>query len=142
MAKVIHLKDIMANTTYEPPCGIFFGINNETVEGAKAVMGLTRSSPDVKNQRHYHNNCNTGQYRIKGPVRLPIGPGYDTAEQDFIPGDFNFIPRGELHSAVGCGESTELVFCYAGVGSLKETGTVFVEPPKSKGPETERTQTS
>jgi uncharacterized RmlC-like cupin family protein len=132
MATIIHLKDIKANTTYEPPCGIFFGVNDETVKGAKIVMGLTRSNPDVKNQRHYHNNCNTGQYRIKGPVRLLIGPEHETTEQDFIPGDFNFIPKGEIHSAIGCGEATELIFCYAGVGSLKEAGTVFIEPPHQK----------
>ncbi len=129
VAKVIHLKNIMANTTYEPPCGIFFGINSETVEDAKIVMGLTRSGPDMRNQRHYHNNCNVGQFKIAGSDKLMCGSFHETEEKDFLPGDFHFIPKGELHSAKGTGESNELIFIYAGVGSLKETGTVFLEPP-------------
>ncbi len=130
MASVIHLRDIMANTTYEPPCGIFFGINKETVKGSKIVVGLTRSGPDMRNQRHYHNNCNVGQYKIKGRDRLLCGAFHETEEKDFLPGDFHFIPKGELHSAKGTGESIELIFCYVGVGSLDETGTVFIEPPR------------
>jgi uncharacterized RmlC-like cupin family protein len=131
LATVIHQKDIMANATYEPPCGIFFAINKETVKGAKIVVGLTRSGPDIRNQRHYHNNCNVGQFKIKGSDKLMSGAFHETREKDFLPGDFHFIPKGEIHSAIGCGEFTELIFCYAGVSSIKEFGTVSIEPPQN-----------
>ena len=129
MATIIHLKDLMANTTFEPPCNIFYGICNQTVDNPDLVMGLTRSEPDMRNQRHYHINCDAAQYKIKGHDRLLIGPDFDQQVVDFEPGDFSFIPRGELHRAMGIGESNELIFCYAGVGSKDESGTIFVEVP-------------
>lgn len=129
MATIIHLKDLMADKKYEPPCNIFFGICKDTVKDTKLVMGLTRSGPHMRNRRHYHANCDVGQYKIEGHDRLIIGP--DTEQQiiDYGPGDFCFIPKGEIHGAMGIGESNELIFCYVGVGSLEEAGTVFIEPP-------------
>jgi uncharacterized RmlC-like cupin family protein len=129
MATVIHLKDLTANTTFEPPCNISYGISKETVKNAKMVMGYTTSGPNMRNQRHYHINCDVGQYRIKGHDRLIIGPDHDQQIIDVGPGDFVYIPRGEIHGAIGQGESCELIFCYVGVSSKEESETVFVEPP-------------
>ena len=83
----------MANTIYEPPCGIFFGINKETVKGAKIVVGLTRSGPDMRNQRHYHNNCNVGQFKIKGSDKLMSGAFHETRKRIFSPGISILFPR-------------------------------------------------
>ena len=126
MATVVHLSDLMVNRSYEPPCNIWFGICNDTVPGgASMVMGYTRSASDMKNERHYHANCNVGQYKIKGNDRILAGPDGQIQELEYKQGDFLFIPKGEIHSAEGTGDSNELIFCYIGVGSLAEAGTVF-----------------
>ena len=85
MATIIHTKDILENTTYEPPCHIVFGITSETVPGTNLMMGRTTSGPDMRNQRHYHVNCNVGQYRISGHDRMFFGPEYATVEMDVAP---------------------------------------------------------
>jgi uncharacterized RmlC-like cupin family protein len=134
MATVIHLRDLVANTTFEPPCNISYGISRETVKNASMVMGYTTSSPVIRNQRHYHINCDVGQYRITGHDRTLIGPDYDQERIDVEPGDFCYIPKGEIHGTMGqvAGGQKEpiaLIFCYVGVSSKEESGTVFVEPP-------------
>jgi len=129
MATVVHLKDLMANTTFEPPCSIFYGVCNETVGSVNMVMGRTTSGPDMMNQRHYHINCNVGQYRINGHDKILVGPNHAVEELEVAPGDFVYIPKGEIHGAVGTGENCELIFCYAGIGSKEESGTIFIEPP-------------
>jgi uncharacterized RmlC-like cupin family protein len=134
MATITHMKDLMGNTTFEPPCNIFYGICRDTVKNANMVMGYTTSGPDMRNQRHYHINCEVGQYRIKGHDRILIGPDHDQQILDVAPGDFVYIPKGEIHGAVGQGEMCELIFCYAGVNSKEDSGTVFVEPAWEKRP--------
>ncbi len=126
MATIVHLKDLMANKTYEPPCSIYFGICSDTVPGGTPmIMGYTMSGPDMKNERHYHTNCSVGQYKIKGTDHLLIGPDDEIREIEYKPGDFLYIPKGEIHGAKGVGESNELIFCYIGIDNLDEAGTVF-----------------
>ena len=129
MATIMHLDDLLANTDFEPPCSICYGITSETVPGAQLVMGRTTSGPDMRNQRHFHVNCNVGQYRINGHDKVLVGPDQDMEELDVAPGDFAFIAKGEIHGAVGQGEECELIFCYIGVDSKEASGTFFIEPP-------------
>jgi mannose-6-phosphate isomerase-like protein (cupin superfamily) len=70
-------------------------------------------------------------YRIRGHVRMLIGPEYNMQEFEVGPGDFVFIPQGEIHSPMNLSETepTELVTCYIGVSSKEEARTIFVEPP-------------
>ena len=53
-------------------------------------------------------------------------------EVDVGPGDFIFIPKGEIHGSMNISDSepSEMVACYIGVGSPDETGIVFVDPRK------------
>jgi len=131
MATIIRKEGLKENKTYEPPLVIGFGINNKTVEVPKMVMGHTVLPPGRRNRRHYHVNCNVGVYRIKGRARLLLGPGHEQEEFEVGPGDFVFIPAGEIHAAMNLSdkESTEVVFCYVGVNSIEEANTIFVELP-------------
>ena len=129
MATIIHLDDLLANTDFEPPCSICYGITSETVPGAQLVMGRTTSGPNMRNQRHYHINCNVGQYRIDGHDKILVGTNEDMEELDVAKGDFGFIAKGEIHGAVGQGENCELMFVYIGVDSKEASGTFFIESP-------------
>ena len=128
MATIVRFKELLANTEVEPPCEIFYGIHKETVPNASLVMGYTRSGPEMRNQRHYHPRSGAGQYKIAGNDKIVCGPDYEQVEIEFNTGDYNYIPPGEIHGAVGTGESNELVFCYPGVTSLEEAGIVYMEP--------------
>jgi len=129
MATIIHLDDLLANTDFEPPCSICYGVTSEIVPGAQLVMGRTTSGPYMRNQRHFHVNCNVGQYRIDGNDKILVGPNEDMEELDIAKGDFGYIAKGEIHGAVGQGENCELIFCYIGVDNKEASGTFFIEPP-------------
>lgn len=131
MATIIRAKDLKTDSKYEPPFGIAFGINNKTVEDPKMVIGYTVEPPGAHEQRHYHANCDAVNYGIKGCRRLFIGPDHEMQEFIVGPGDFVFVPKGEIHGAMNLSESdtAELVFCYTGVSSKEEARTIFVEPP-------------
>ena len=128
---VIRSKDLKSDKKYEPPYGIKFGICDDTVDHPKMVMGHTAIPPGSRVQRHYHVNCDVGQYRIKGHTRMIVGPEHERQEIDVGPGEFVFIPRGEIHGGMNLSEAEpgEVVFCYIGVGSTKEAKTIKIEPP-------------
>jgi uncharacterized RmlC-like cupin family protein len=136
MATVIREKDLQYSDHYGKSAGnLQFGINNKTVENPKMVMGHTLYPlvpPGWRGRRHYHANCNVGMYRIKGRGRYLIGPDYNMQEVDVEPGDFLFIPQGEIHGPMNPMETEEpweLVFCYVGVNSPQEAVTIYVDPP-------------
>ena len=64
--------------------------------------------------------------------RMFFGPDDKMGEVEVGPGDFIFIPKGEIHGSMNVSdtEPSEMVACYIGVNSPDETGIVFVDPPK------------
>jgi uncharacterized RmlC-like cupin family protein len=136
MAVIIRGKDLKYHDHYgKLPGNLQFGIYNETVENPNMVMGhtlRTLNPPGRRGRRHYHANCNVGMYRIKGHARYFIGPDHDMQEVDVGPGDFLFVPQGEIHGPMNISETegpSELVFCYIGVNSPQEAVTIYVDPP-------------
>ena len=131
MITVIRAKDLEQDTKYEPPYGIKFGICNKTVDNPNMVLGHTVIPPGSRIQRHYHVNCDVGQYRIKGHTRTIVGPEHERQEFDIGPGDFVFIPRGIIHGGINLSDTEpgEVVFCYVGVSSIEEAKTIKIEPP-------------
>ena len=119
----------MPDPNYEPPLQPGRGIWSESVENPGLTLSRVVIPPGARNQRHYHINCNVGQYRINGHDKILVGPNHAMDELEVAPGDFVYIPKGEIHGAVGTGENFELIFCYAGIGSKEESGTIFIEPP-------------
>ena len=136
MATVIKGKDLGYYDHYKKSAGnLQFGIDKKTVENPGMVMGHTlylHCPPGWRGRRHYHANCSTGMYRIKGHGRYLVGPDYDMKEVDVGPGDFLFIPQGEIHGPMNPSNADmewELVFCYIGVNSPEEAITIYIDPP-------------
>ena len=94
-------------------------------------MGYNMIPPGARNQRHYHVNTAAGQHVVKGRLRMFIGPDHDMKEIDVEEGDFVYVPRGEIHGLMNLSdtEPAELVATYCDVGSVEESGTIYVEPP-------------
>lgn len=132
VVSVIRQKSIGTDTDYEPPLRVGFGINDETVEGAKAVMGRTVLVPGaVPNPTHYHTNNDVCWHIMSGKVRLiqARSDGSDRKEVILEAGDFVYIPSGAIHVIANASPTEEatLVFCYIGVGNTEAAGNVWLK---------------
>ena len=132
MALVIRGKDLKGIDKEGKPGYIHYGIYDEKIENPKIVMGHTITPAGARRSRlHYHANCNVGQYVISGRRREVVGPEFDRKEYDLEPGDFLFIPQGEIHGSLNLSETepSEIIFVYTGVNNRHEAKTIYVEPP-------------
>lgn len=129
MTKNIYPSEVITNTNFEKGINIDYGIN-EAICGSKAlIMGHTIIPAGSRNQRHYHINCETGWYVLKGRLLILIGEGEDYREEEIGPGCFSYNDRLDIHGFANLSETedAEVVFVYAGVASIEKSGTVFVE---------------
>ncbi len=131
MATLIRSKGLKENTTFEPPLAVGFGIESTTVgRPSKLTMQHTDIPPGGRNQLHYHVKCDAGMYVLKGRLLMYFGPEHNRQEVIAEPGDFVFVPQGEIHGLKNLSdtEPAELVACYGGVGTKEESETILVEP--------------
>jgi quercetin dioxygenase-like cupin family protein len=130
MASIIRAGDYTADTSYEPPLVIGFGIDSKTVERPPAAMGKTVVPPGARNQAHYHAKSDACLFVIAGSLRFHLG---DPSEERDVhvanAGDFVHVPRGEIHGTENVSDTEEahLVFCYPGVPDKEAAETIFVE---------------
>jgi uncharacterized RmlC-like cupin family protein len=129
---IIRQGKIGTDTTYEPPLRVGFGINDQTVEGSKAVMGRTVLVPGAgPNPTHYHTNNDVCWHIMSGKVRLiqARSDGSDRKEVILEAGDFVYIPSGAIHVIANASQTEEatLVFCYIGVGNTEAAGNVWLK---------------
>lgn len=128
---VIRQKQIATDVDYEPPLRVGFGVNDQTVENANAVMGRTILVPGAEpNPTHYHRNNDVCWYIMSGKIRL-IAAKHDTTERQEITlaaGDFVYIPSGAIHVIANASQTEEasLVFCYIGVPNIEASGNVWL----------------
>lgn len=134
MAIVIKLEEMRTLYNFEPPIVAKVGIDNKLGKGATLMLAHPIIPPGGRNQRHYHVNTSAGQFLYKGHLRMFIGPDHEMKEIDVEEGDFVYVPRGEIHGLMNLSdtEPAELIATYCDVGSLEESGTIFVEPEWKK----------
>ena len=128
---VVRQNTVDTDTDYEPPLRVGFGISDETVEGARAVMGRTVLVPGAgPNPTHYHTNNDVCWHIMSGKVRLiqARSDGSDRKEVILESGDFVYIPSGAIHVIANASKTEEatLVFCYIGVGNTEAAGNVWL----------------
>jgi len=132
MATVIRPSEIGTDVEYEPPLRIGFGINDETADGANAVMGRTVLRPGAgPDPTHYHSRNNVCWYIESGKINAWYARSDRSQRKDMVleAGDFVFIPAGTVHvisNALADAEST-LIFCYIGVGNTDAAETVWLD---------------
>ena len=132
VVSVIRQKSIGTDSDYEPPLRVGFGINDQTIEGAKAVMGRTVLVPGaVPNPTHYHTNNDVCWHIMSGKVRLiqARSDGSERKEVILEGGDFVYIPSGAIHVIANASKTEEatLVFCYIGVGNTEAAGNIWLK---------------
>ena len=128
---VVRQKQIGTDVTYEPPLRIGFGINDQTIDMANAVMGRTVLVPGGEpNLTHYHAKNDVCWYILYGKVRCISAKhdGSDRKELTLEGGDFVYIPSGAIHVIANASKTEEasLIFCYIGVGSTDAAETVWL----------------
>ncbi len=131
---VIRPAQITPDVTYEPPLRVGFGINDQTVAGARATMGRTILVPGAgPNPTHYPAAIDVCWYIIYGHIKVWFArsDGSDRREVLLEGGDFVYIPRGALHVIANASEVDEasLIFCYIGVGNTADAKTVWLDQP-------------
>ena len=129
---VIRPGQISPDVTYEPPLRVGFGLNDQTVTGARATMGRTILVPGAgPNPRHYHAGIDVCWYILYGQITLAYARRDGTGQGEVIlgGGDFVYIPSGAIHviSNASATEDASLIFCYIGVGIVQDAGTVWLD---------------
>ena len=131
MPKIIKRDTVTPDMRYGPRnLRASYGIDRTTVENPKMTLQVSVIPPAARNQRHYHVTCDAGMYILKGRLRLFFGPEHAQQEAVVEPGDFVFVPQGEMHGLQNLSdtEPAELVACYGGAGSKEEAQAILVEP--------------
>jgi uncharacterized RmlC-like cupin family protein len=128
MAKVISVKNIPPDLKYEPGFELRFGITDETTGIQTATLVRTNFPPKSHSRAHYHESGDLIWYHISGPTAVWL-IGKEKKEHVTEPGDFMFIPRGEIHSTINSSETeaVEGVGGYGGCSNPYKSGKVFVE---------------
>ncbi len=128
MAKVISTKNLSPDVKYEPGFELKFGITDETTGIKTATLVRTRFPANSESRPHYHENGDLMWFHISGPPAVWL-IGEDKVEHVTEPGDFMYIPRGEIHNTINSHgtDAVEGVGGYGGCGNPYKSGKIFVE---------------
>lgn len=130
--KVINSLDVDEDKAYEPPYDIRWGVNRETTGTATITMGRTIIPPRGRNGLHFHKNCDTTIYVVKGPINIYWKEGEEIARKEVPVGHFVYFPRGCVHGQENPSGTApaELIFTYGGMPNKEAAGTTFVDDPR------------
>ncbi|MBI4496603.1 MAG: cupin domain-containing protein [Chloroflexi bacterium] len=73
-----------------------YAISAETVGSQGLFMALYRIPPGGRSVAHYHTNCETAVYLLRGTVRAYTGDDLSQV-YDVEPGQFVYLPANEVH---------------------------------------------
>lgn len=83
---------------------------SEGLVGASGIhLAIATIPPGCSSSPHYHVNCESAIYVLKGQGRFMVGPNLET-ELSIGPGDFIYVPPDAVHQPVNDGpEPMELI---------------------------------
>jgi uncharacterized RmlC-like cupin family protein len=83
---------------------------SEGLVGASGIhLAIATIPPGCSSSPHYHVNCESAIYVLKGQGRFMVGPNLET-ELSIRPGDFIYVPPDAVHQPVNDGpEPMELI---------------------------------
>lgn len=116
------------DSAYEPPYRIRWGVDSHTTGTRTITMGRTIIPPGGKNELHYHKNCDTTIYVMKGPIYIYWREGEEVKKREVPPGHFVYFPQGCIHGQENPNprEPAELIFTYGAMPNKDAAGTTFV----------------
>ena len=72
-------------------------ISAETIGAAGLYSSIVTTAPGAKTRIHHHGECETSIWIASGRARYTFGPTGLESTFDAGPGDFVYIPAGEVH---------------------------------------------
>jgi uncharacterized RmlC-like cupin family protein len=84
-------------------------ISADTVGSAGLYSSVVTTAPGAKTRIHHHGECETSIWIWSGRARYTFGPTGLEESFDAGPGDFVYIPAGEVHVEENASDTEELV---------------------------------
>ena len=130
--QIINSLDVDEDKAYEPPYAIRWGVNRETTGTGTITMGRTIIPPRGRNGLHYHKNCDTTIYVVKGPINIYYKDGDEITRKEIPQGHFVYFPQTCIHGQENPShtEVAELIFTYGAMPNKEAAGTTFVDDPR------------
>jgi uncharacterized RmlC-like cupin family protein len=93
-------------------------VREEAFKTENVWAGVAKNAPKAFSGWHHHGEYESAIYVLSGRVRIECGPGGRTV-LDGGPGDFIFVPAGEIHREGNPTDGTsEIVLVRAGQGEV------------------------
>lgn len=90
----------------------------EAFQSGRMWAGVAHNAPKAFSGWHHHGDYESAIYVLSGRIRIECGPGGSTLLEGG-PGDFLFIPAGEVHREGNpLDETAEVVLVRAGQGEV------------------------
>jgi len=127
VATKISMKDLPTDGEYEPGFDTHQGITGTTTGTKYGQMARVQFPPKSESRMHYHEYGDMIVYVISGTTIFRVGK--EGKEYEIGPGDFMFIPRGEMHNNRNPSETepVEGIGAYFGCADPYESGKVLVK---------------
>ena len=84
-------------------------ISADTVGSVGLYSSIVTTAPGAKTRIHHHGECETSIWIASGRARYTFGPTGLEDTFDAGPGDFVFIPAGEIHVEENASDTEALV---------------------------------
>jgi uncharacterized RmlC-like cupin family protein len=84
-------------------------VSARTTGSAGLYSSVVTTAPGAKTRVHHHGPCETSIYVLSGEARYTFGPTGLEATFDAAPGDFVYIPAGEVHVEANASTTEPLV---------------------------------
>jgi uncharacterized RmlC-like cupin family protein len=97
VAKLIRPDDREHQRDNHPGMSREIAISRLTVGSDSLYASVVKTPPGGSTRVHHHGPCETSIYVISGRARLAWGPNGTEHELIADPGDFIYIPAGEIH---------------------------------------------
>ena len=83
---------------------------SEKLTGSTGIhLAIATIPPHCSSSPHYHVNCESAIYVIKGKGRFVIGDNLET-ELAIGPGDFIYVPAEAVHQPINDGDGDMVIF--------------------------------
>ena len=92
------MKIIKPAPDHETSRGVIGGaeISQATVGACNIFMGVFRVPPGAVSRPHYHANCESSLYMLRGQMLIRCGENFEE-QIKVVPGDLLYVPPHETH---------------------------------------------
>ncbi len=97
MAKRVRPNERVRDGDNHPGLSREIAISSQTVGSKGLYASVLKTPPGGRTLVHHHGDCETSIYIVSGRARFTWGPSGTEHETIADPGDFVYIPAGEVH---------------------------------------------